>query len=301
MDPTFYKSVSTRRNFKYNYYLSAPTAGKPVLLFVHGFPSTSYDWRYQVTFFKDKGYGLIVPDMLGYGGTDKPAVATDYRLGLVAQDLVDILDSEKIDKAVAVGHDWGSGVVSRLANYFPDRFIAFAFLAVGYVAPSTIKFEEAYAQASKLAGRELMGYWYFFSEEGAPELIKKNIDSFYSLMLPDDPKLWITDLTPGGACKAWIEGNKTTKLASYLSKNEIEKHKTELLKGGLTGPVNYYKIRVFDLDLEDTKAPFQKALTEQCVKGPLTVKDFDTSHWLMWQDKEKMNQELLAWIQGLAL
>ena len=106
MDATFYKSVTTRRNFKYNYYFSASTAGKPLLLFVHGFPSTSYDWRYQVSFFEDKGYGLIVPDMLGYGGTDKPADIEDYRSGLIAQDLVDILDAKKIDKAIAVGHDW---------------------------------------------------------------------------------------------------------------------------------------------------------------------------------------------------
>ncbi|KAG5353054.1 hypothetical protein C0989_010860 [Termitomyces sp. Mn162] len=106
MDSTIYKSVSTRRSLKYNYFFSAPAAGKPVLLFVHGFPSTSYDWRYQVTFFKEKGYGLIVPDMLGYGGTDKPTDAVDYKLGLIAQDLVDILDAEKINKAIAVGHDW---------------------------------------------------------------------------------------------------------------------------------------------------------------------------------------------------
>ncbi|KAG6876314.1 hypothetical protein C0992_000105 [Termitomyces sp. T32_za158] len=106
MDTTLYKSVLTRRSLKYNYYFSAPTAGKPVLLFVHGFPSTSYDWRYQVNFFKDKGYGLIVPDMLGYGGTDKPVDAADYRLSLIAQDLLDILDAEKVDKPIAVGHDW---------------------------------------------------------------------------------------------------------------------------------------------------------------------------------------------------
>ncbi|KAG5728245.1 Epoxide hydrolase 2 [Termitomyces sp. T112] len=326
MDSTFYKSLSTRRSLKYNYFFSSPAAGKPVLLFAHGFPCTSYDWRYQVTFFKEKGYGLIVPDMLGYGGTDKPTDAVDYKLGLIAQDLVDILDAEKIDKAIAVGHDWGSLVVSRLTNYFPDRFIAFAFLAGGYSSPSTLKFAESYAKVTEIVGRELMGYWYFFAEDGAPELIEKNIDSFYSLVLADDPKVWISDLTPRGACKAWVEGNKKTKLASYLPENEIERQKTEILKGGLTGPLNYYRTKVFDLDLEDVQAipqenlvihkpvflatalqdyvalaPMQKAAMVQRAKGPLTIKDFDTSHWIMWQEKEKLNQELLVWIQGLVL
>ncbi|KAG6895865.1 hypothetical protein C0992_011964 [Termitomyces sp. T32_za158] len=324
MDATLYKSVLTRRSLKYNYYFSTPTAGKPVLLFVHGFPSTSYNWRYQVTFFKDQGYGLIVPDMLGYGGTDKPADPANYILSLIAQDLLDILDAEKIEKSIAIGHDWGSGVVSRLANYYPDRFVAFAFLALGYYPPSSMKFADSYTQTFEIAGRDLFGYRYFFAEEGAPELIEKNIDSFYSLILADDPKLWMTHLAPSGACKAWVKGNMKTKYVSYLPENEIEKQKNELLKGGLTGPVNYYKTNVFDLDLEDLKAiapenlmihkpvflgtalqdyvslaPLQKAVAAQSVKGPLTIKEFDTGHWIIWEEKDKMNEELLAWIQGL--
>ncbi|KAG6876514.1 hypothetical protein C0992_012610 [Termitomyces sp. T32_za158] len=226
--------------------------------------------------------------------------------------------------AEVVLNERGSGVVSRLANYYPDRFVAFAFLALGYFPPSSMKFADSYAQTSEIAGRELFGYWYFFAEKGAPELIEKNIDSFYSLALADDPKLWTTHLAPSGACKAWVEGNMKTKYASYLLENEIERQKNELLKGGLTGPVNYYKTKVFDLDLEDLKAiapenlvihkpvflgtalqdyvclaPLQKVVAARSVKGPLTIKEFDTGHWVMWEEKDKMNEELLAWIQGL--
>ncbi|KAG6876315.1 hypothetical protein C0992_000106 [Termitomyces sp. T32_za158] len=218
----------------------------------------------------------------------------------------------------------GSAVVSRLANYYPDRFVAFAFLALGYFPPSSTKFADSYTQTSEIVGRELFGYWYFLAEEGAPELIEKNIDSFYSLILADDPKLVMTHFTPSGAFKAWVEENKKTKYTSCLPENEIEKQKNELLKGGLTGPVNYYKTKVFDLDLEDLKviapenlvihkpvflgtalqdyvclAPLQKALAARSIKGPLTMKEFDTDHWVMWQEKEKVNEELLTWIQGL--
>jgi len=106
MDSSLYKSVTTRRSLKYSYYFSAPTAGKPVLLFVHGFPCTSYDWRYQVDFFKSSGYGLIVPDLLGYGGTDKPTDPAMYAQSLMSKDVIDILDAENVDKAIAIGHDW---------------------------------------------------------------------------------------------------------------------------------------------------------------------------------------------------
>ena len=76
------------------------------MFFCHGFPGTARDWRYIVPFFKEKGYGIIAPDMIGYGGTDKPADPTQYVSSLVTRDLVDIMDAEHVDKAIAIGHDW---------------------------------------------------------------------------------------------------------------------------------------------------------------------------------------------------
>ncbi|KAG6812244.1 hypothetical protein H0H92_003784 [Tricholoma furcatifolium] len=326
MDPTHYKFSATRRGLKYKYYFIAPTAGKPFLLFLHGFPSTSYDWRYQVDFFKSQGYGLIVPDLLGYGGTDKPLDYHDYKFSSMSQDIVDILDAENVEKTIAIGHDWGCGLLSRLANYFPDRFLAFGFLAVGYTPPSNIKYADILPQTVKIAGYELFGYWSFFAAEEAPEMIEKNIDSFYSLLIPADPSLWKDHFAPTGTLKAWLEGNRKTSSASYLSEEELDKHKTDLLEGGLAAPVNWYKIRTFDLDLEDSKGitpenilihkpvffgaalrdciclpAMQKAVTIQNVKGPLTVRDFDAAHWLLWEDKDKLNQELLEWIRGLTV
>ena len=62
MESSAYKDVETSRGLKYHYYYSPPADGKPTLLFCHGFPSTSYDWHYQVFYFKKEGYGLIVPE-----------------------------------------------------------------------------------------------------------------------------------------------------------------------------------------------------------------------------------------------
>jgi soluble epoxide hydrolase / lipid-phosphate phosphatase len=44
--------------------------------------------------------------MLGYGGTDKPTDPNLYRYDAIGKDLVDILDTEKLSKVIAVGHDW---------------------------------------------------------------------------------------------------------------------------------------------------------------------------------------------------
>lgn len=106
MDSSLFKDVTTTRGLKYHYYSSPAVDEKPTLLFLHGFPSTSYDWRHQVPFFKEKGYGLIVPDLLGYGGTDKPSDPASYKYSLMTADIVDILDAEKVDKVIPIGHDW---------------------------------------------------------------------------------------------------------------------------------------------------------------------------------------------------
>ena len=106
MDQSLYKDIKVSRGLTYHYYHSPAQAGKPVLLLLHGFPSTSACWKYQVAFFQERGYGIVVPDIVGYGGTTSPSDPRAYLSTLFTKDLIDILDAEKIDKAIAIGHDW---------------------------------------------------------------------------------------------------------------------------------------------------------------------------------------------------
>lgn len=106
MDASLYKDFTTSRGFKYHYWYASAKEDKPILLFCHGFPSTSNDWRKVAPYFAAKGYGIIVPDMLGYGGTDKPTDPALYVQSAIGKDLVDILDHERVSKAIAIGHDW---------------------------------------------------------------------------------------------------------------------------------------------------------------------------------------------------
>lgn len=106
MDASLYKTLTTSRGVKYNYYATPARPGKPTVLFCHGFPSTSADWRYFVPFFKERGFGVLVPDLLGYGETDKPTDASFYVSSKISKDIVDILDAEGVAKTIAIGHDW---------------------------------------------------------------------------------------------------------------------------------------------------------------------------------------------------
>jgi soluble epoxide hydrolase/lipid-phosphate phosphatase len=108
MDQTLYKTHTTSRGIKYKYYFSPAREGQRTILFLHGYPSTSDDWNKQVSFLTQKGYGALVPDMLGYGGTDKPSKEEleKYMPTLIAQDMIDLLEHEKVGRAVSIGHDW---------------------------------------------------------------------------------------------------------------------------------------------------------------------------------------------------
>ena len=107
LDQTLYKTFTVSRGFTYNYYFSPPkeSNGEVYLLFVHGFPFASFGWRNQIPYFQEKGYGIVAPDLLGYGRTSKSDDPNDFKASLIGKDLIDIIDCEKAEKVIAVGHD----------------------------------------------------------------------------------------------------------------------------------------------------------------------------------------------------
>ena len=90
----------------YDSVLIDPKQDKAYLLFLHGFPSSSYDWRHQISFFSSLGYGVLAPDLLGYGGTDKPSQLEPYKLKQMSEDIIGLLDHHGIKEVIGVGHDW---------------------------------------------------------------------------------------------------------------------------------------------------------------------------------------------------
>ena len=92
----------------YSYVRIQAKDSKPTILLVHGFPSSSFDWRHQISYFSNLGYGILAPDLLGYGQTSKPLEPSSYIGKRIAYELAELLDVEGLDKAHGVGHDFGS-------------------------------------------------------------------------------------------------------------------------------------------------------------------------------------------------
>jgi pimeloyl-ACP methyl ester carboxylesterase len=107
--------------------------GRPVVL-LHGFPDSGRLWRHIVPGLVDAGYQCIVPDLRGYGGSDKPADVESYSIPFLAGDVLGVLDHLGLDKAHVVGHDWGSALAWATAAFAPDRVDHLVAVSVGHPA-----------------------------------------------------------------------------------------------------------------------------------------------------------------------
>ena len=63
-----------------------------------------YGWRHQIGPWVRAGYRVLVPDMLGYGGTDKPLDAEEYSTKKLCADLAALLDIVGVSRAVSRGN-----------------------------------------------------------------------------------------------------------------------------------------------------------------------------------------------------
>ncbi|KAF8234313.1 alpha/beta-hydrolase [Tricholoma matsutake] len=323
MDNSLYKELKVDRGFNYRYYFSPPTDGKPILLFLHGFPSSSHDWVRQIEHFQPRGYGILAPDMLGSGRTDRPLDINAFRTNPMAKDIIDILNEEKIKKVVGVAHDFGCATLSRLALLSPDRFIAFGWLAVSFQEPLAAKFDlkQVMAHYKQLFGREILAYWEFFNRKDSSGIIEKNIDSFIQLLYPRNTDDWYTYMATPGKTAEWLENNMKPGFAEYLTKNDIDIIRQEILDGGISSALNYYKAIIQNIGFEDSlnfnrswvieQPCFFAAAHNDPICSPvrlqpmmerhakdLKIIDCYTGHWLHFEASHQLNDEFEAWLRN---
>ena len=107
--------------------------GRPVVL-LHGFPDSGRLWRHQVPALAAAGFRVIVPDLRGYGRSDKPEAIEAYSMAFLAADVLAVLADLDIARAHVVGHDWGAALAWGLASLAPGRVDHLAVLSVGHPA-----------------------------------------------------------------------------------------------------------------------------------------------------------------------
>ena len=87
--------------------------GDKAVVFIHGFGCDMYSWEKQYEGLKgNKRLRMIFIDLPGFGGSDKPRV--EYTLQYFADAVNAVMDAERVDSAVFVGHSLGTPVCRQV-------------------------------------------------------------------------------------------------------------------------------------------------------------------------------------------
>jgi len=93
-----------------HYFTGGNPSGKPVLLW-HGFLGSGNSWKRIMPLLANTGHAVLVPEMRGYGDSDKPAGTTGYSARSLSEDfreLVRVLNFGDGKPLTLVAHDMGA-------------------------------------------------------------------------------------------------------------------------------------------------------------------------------------------------
>jgi soluble epoxide hydrolase/lipid-phosphate phosphatase len=100
------KSITLEDGTTYAYVFVAPSSPSlPTFFLLHGFPSSSFDWRRVIPLLEEIGYGVVAPDLLGFGDSDKPGNLSAYSLKRAADHFSELISRERLQNVIGVGHD----------------------------------------------------------------------------------------------------------------------------------------------------------------------------------------------------
>jgi haloalkane dehalogenase len=104
--------------------------GAPVL-FMHGEPTWSFLYRHLIPPVRDAGFRCVVPDLVGFGRSDKPVDVGWYSYERHVGMAATLLEDLDLRGATIVVHDWGGPIGLRLALEHAERIDRIVILDTG--------------------------------------------------------------------------------------------------------------------------------------------------------------------------
>lgn len=134
--------------------------GAPLVL-LHGHPQNHITWRHVAPALA-KDYFVILPDLRGYGDSDKPPSDEQHRpysKRVMAQDIVLLMAALGYSRFAFIGHDRGARVGHRLALDYPEHVACCCFIDIAPTATMYARTNQAFATRY---------FWWFFLIQPAP-------------------------------------------------------------------------------------------------------------------------------------
>ena len=121
-----------------HYLDEGPKDADPIILF-HGEPTWSYLFRKMIPVLSKAGYRVVVPDMVGFGKSDKLESKHDYSYAHHVEVMKKLVERLDLVNATHFGQDWGGLVGLRVVAEMPDRFSHVVVSNTGMVAGEGIR------------------------------------------------------------------------------------------------------------------------------------------------------------------
>lgn len=136
------------------FYREAGPSDAPVIVLLHGFPTSSHMFRNLIPLLADK-YHVIAPDYPGFGGSAAPDhTGFDYSFGHYADLMDGLLQQLEVPRYAMYVMDYGAPVGYRLALKHPERVSAFV-----------VQNGNAYEEGLKAFWDPIKAYWADNSKE----------------------------------------------------------------------------------------------------------------------------------------
>ena len=193
------------------------TKGRPVLMFLHGFPEAAFVWDELLEHFarpENGGYRCIAPNLRGFERSSAPTDVAAYRPKHLVQDIAALIALEGAPIDCLIAHDWGGAVAWNLAASQPG--LIKKLVIINSPHPGTFLRELQHSPTQQAAS----AYMNFLIRPDAEVLLAAD----------DFRRLWafFTDLAAGDSAHTWL--------------TEVVKAKyRDVWQRGLSGPLNYYR------------------------------------------------------------
>jgi haloalkane dehalogenase len=114
--------VEVEPGLRMAYVEAGPPAAGETLLLLHGEPTWGYLYRKMIGPLAAAGFRVVVPDLIGFGRSDKPADAAAYSYSGHVAWVARLVESLDLRGVTLFGQDWGGLIGTRLAAEHETRF-----------------------------------------------------------------------------------------------------------------------------------------------------------------------------------
>lgn len=157
--PEFQQADETVDGVRLHYRLGGPEGGRPVILW-HGFLSTGHVWRKVAPDLARAGYRVLIPDMRGYGDSDKPEGVAGYDARSLMEEtraLAAAIGFGRNRPVLLAAHDMGGLPALIWAADHADEVAALAYIEAPVMLAAPLKAVFSFDRAHMAEGA--MWWW----------------------------------------------------------------------------------------------------------------------------------------------